>query len=127
MLITTIFCISCRVLFPVDLSCDSDLAQDEAIVEFALLAENLNQVFDHAILYYLCLKRNFSKLFFLLLRLILSSVFETLLVAADFIITDLHDKLDIVLHDHVKEIADCILFWRTCSDEKLFLKTRVNP
>ena len=112
---------------------DSDFSQNETIVEPSLLAENLNEVFDNAILHDLRLKCHLSELFFLLLLLllllirILSCVLEALLVPSNFVITDLHDQFDIVFHDHVKEITHGILFGRTCSDDELFPKTRVNP
>ena len=123
----------CWVLLVVNFARDSDFSQYETVVESALLAENLNEVFDHTILHDLRLKCHLSKFLLLLLLLllllirVLSCVFEALLVPANFVITDLHDQLDIVFHDHVKKITHGILFGCACSNNKLFLKTRVNP
>ena len=123
----------CWVLLVVNFARDTDFSQNESIVEPALLAENLNEVFDHTILHDLCLKCHFSKLLFLLLFIllllirVLSCVFEALLVPANFVITDLHHQLDIIFHDHMKKIAHGILFGCACSNNKLFPKTRVDP
>ena len=119
----------CWVLLAVNFARDSDFSQNETIVEPTLLAENLNEVFDHSILHDLRLKCHLGELLFFLLLLllllvrILSCVFEALLMPANFVIADLHDQLDIIFHDHVKEITHGILFGRTCSNYKLFSET----
>ena len=71
--------------------------------------------------------KNHTLFILLLLIRIFSCVFEALLVPANFVITDLHHQLDIIFHDHVKKITHGILFGCACSNNKLFLKTRVNP
>ena len=70
-------------------------------------------------------------LLWLLLRwfnlLFFASVSEALLLAIVLVLAHFHDQLDIVLHDHVQKIHDCVRFWRTRGYQKLLLKTGVDP
>lgn len=71
-------------------------------------------------IYNLGLESNLSKLF--LFKLVFPSVFIALFVATDFVIADFHEEFDVVLHDHVQEVAHGLLHRRACRYQKFLFK-----
>lgn len=102
-------------------------------------------VLDHTIIDNLGLKSHLCQLLLLLLIprilihlttllilllvdwLVLPCVLEALFMPSDFIIADLHDKLDIVLNYHVKEVTNRVLHRSAGCDDDFLLEARIDP
>lgn len=120
-----------HVVFAEDFASNFHVAQDQPVFELAALFEHLHGVLDDAVVDNLRLERHLGEFLLLellqprlcLLRwLILTSVLVALLMAADLVVADLHDELDVGLHDHVQEVADCVFLRGARCNEQLLLK-----